>query len=190
MVLSLSLAGYEEYQDVEVMMLCVLLVMVGMFRAQARTGPDNSSDFDRAYCYKARIRSTVLQGLPFGGVPTVLALDFMCFLVLLFVFSILRKVAWDYGRLALVTDADSIKEKVESTFKTARLDQASVLSTMDPAAASGDLAFLSSALRFQFLIEKGSGDAYPSVEPPPPPRPLHLRHGSAKAIGSQIRNRI
>lgn len=26
--------------------------------------------------------------------------------VLLFVFSILRKVAWDYGRLALVTDAD------------------------------------------------------------------------------------
>uniref|UniRef100_A0A671VKG4 Transmembrane protein 63B n=1 Tax=Sparus aurata TaxID=8175 RepID=A0A671VKG4_SPAAU len=58
------------------------------------------------YCYSARIRSTVLQGLPFGGVPTVLALDFMCFLVLLFVFSILRKVAWDYGRLALVTDAD------------------------------------------------------------------------------------
>lgn len=33
------------------------------------------------YCYSARIRSTVLQGLPFGGVPTVLALDFMCFLV-------------------------------------------------------------------------------------------------------------
>uniref|UniRef100_A0A8C9T1L4 Transmembrane protein 63B n=1 Tax=Scleropages formosus TaxID=113540 RepID=A0A8C9T1L4_SCLFO len=56
------------------------------------------------YCYSARIRSTVLQGLPFGGVPTVLALDFMCFLGLLFVFSILRKVAWDYGRLALVTD--------------------------------------------------------------------------------------
>uniref|UniRef100_A0A6Q2YSF2 Transmembrane protein 63B n=1 Tax=Esox lucius TaxID=8010 RepID=A0A6Q2YSF2_ESOLU len=56
------------------------------------------------YCYSARIRSTVLQGLPFGGVPTVLALDFMCFLVLLFVFSVLRKVAWDYGRLALVTD--------------------------------------------------------------------------------------
>uniref|UniRef100_A0A3Q3DXP7 Zgc:153431 n=1 Tax=Hippocampus comes TaxID=109280 RepID=A0A3Q3DXP7_HIPCM len=61
----------------------------------------------KEYCYSARIRSTVLQGLPFGGVPTVLALDFMCFLqVLLFVFSILRKVAWDYGRLALVTDAD------------------------------------------------------------------------------------
>ncbi|XP_039595045.1 CSC1-like protein 2 isoform X1 [Polypterus senegalus] len=61
---------------------------------------------NKEYCYSARIRSTVLQGLPFGGVPTVLALDFMCFLVLLFVFSILRKVAWDYGRLALVTDAD------------------------------------------------------------------------------------
>lgn len=40
----------------------------------------NSSN-PKDYCYSARIRSTVLQGLPFGGVPTVLALDFMCFLV-------------------------------------------------------------------------------------------------------------
>lgn len=31
---------------------------------------------------------------------------FALFQALLFVFSILRKVAWDYGRLALVTDAD------------------------------------------------------------------------------------
>uniref|UniRef100_A0A8C1T1G9 Transmembrane protein 63Ba n=1 Tax=Cyprinus carpio TaxID=7962 RepID=A0A8C1T1G9_CYPCA len=61
------------------------------------------------FCYSARIRSTVLQGLPFGGVPTVLALDFMCFLVLLCVFSVLRKVAFDYGRLALVSDADSLR---------------------------------------------------------------------------------
>ncbi|CAF95674.1 unnamed protein product [Tetraodon nigroviridis] len=68
------------------------------------TQPPNSTS--REFCYSARIRSTVLQGLPFGGVPTVLALDFMCFLVLLLVFSFLRKVAWDYGRLALVTDAD------------------------------------------------------------------------------------
>ncbi|XP_035262110.1 CSC1-like protein 2 isoform X2 [Anguilla anguilla] len=99
-------------QDVEVKMLCMFVLMMGLFRAQARTGPDNSSDGSRDYCYSARIRSTVLQGLPFGGVPTVLALDFMCFLVLLFVFSILRKVAWDYGRLALVTDADRQKQRL------------------------------------------------------------------------------
>ncbi|KAK7901422.1 hypothetical protein WMY93_018191 [Mugilogobius chulae] len=68
--------------------------------------PASNSSSSKDYCYSARIRSTVLQGLPFGGVPTVLALDFMCFLVLLVVFSFLRKVAWDYGRLALVTDAD------------------------------------------------------------------------------------
>ncbi|XP_038654931.1 CSC1-like protein 2 isoform X2 [Scyliorhinus canicula] len=72
--------------------------------------PNSTKD----YCYSARIRSTVLQGLPFGGVPTVLALDFMCFLVLLFVFSILRKVAWDYGRLALVSDADSVASALHS----------------------------------------------------------------------------
>uniref|UniRef100_A0A6Q2ZJK2 Transmembrane protein 63B n=1 Tax=Esox lucius TaxID=8010 RepID=A0A6Q2ZJK2_ESOLU len=70
----------------------------------------STNNVSKDYCYSARIRSTVLQGLPFGGVPTVLALDFMCFLVLLFVFSVLRKVAWDYGRLALVTDADRQEE--------------------------------------------------------------------------------
>lgn len=43
------------------------------------TLPPNATSKD--FCYSARIRSTVLQGLPFGGVPTVLALDFMCFLV-------------------------------------------------------------------------------------------------------------
>uniref|UniRef100_A0A671VII4 Transmembrane protein 63B n=1 Tax=Sparus aurata TaxID=8175 RepID=A0A671VII4_SPAAU len=90
-------------------MLRALIVTMAMYSAgQACSGQDNCSaqSESKDYCYSARIRSTVLQGLPFGGVPTVLALDFMCFLVLLFVFSILRKVAWDYGRLALVTDAD------------------------------------------------------------------------------------
>ncbi|MGH0188136.1 UNVERIFIED_CONTAM: hypothetical protein FKN15_028425 [Acipenser sinensis] len=48
--------------------------------AMADACTDNCSTPSRDYCYTARIRSTVLQGLPFGGVPTVLALDFMCFL--------------------------------------------------------------------------------------------------------------
>uniref|UniRef100_A0A8C9VMJ5 Transmembrane protein 63B n=1 Tax=Scleropages formosus TaxID=113540 RepID=A0A8C9VMJ5_SCLFO len=77
-------------------------------------------NYRREYCYSARIRSTVLQGLPFGGVPTVLALDFMCFLGLLFVFSILRKVAWDYGRLALVTDADRNRKVIVTETASAR----------------------------------------------------------------------
>uniref|UniRef100_A0A7N8WHM8 CSC1-like protein 2 n=1 Tax=Mastacembelus armatus TaxID=205130 RepID=A0A7N8WHM8_9TELE len=89
----------------------VLILIMAIWEAQGCTDsescptvlPNNTKD----YCYSARIRSTVLQGLPFGGVPTVLSLDFMCFLGLLLVFSVLRKVAWDYGRLALVTDADS-----------------------------------------------------------------------------------
>uniref|UniRef100_A0A8C2XCS8 Transmembrane protein 63B n=1 Tax=Cyclopterus lumpus TaxID=8103 RepID=A0A8C2XCS8_CYCLU len=86
-----------------------VLILTMVLGGHACSGQDNRSAHNESkdFCYSARIRSTVLQGLPFGGVPTVLALDFMCFLVLLFVFSILRKVAWDYGRLALVTDADS-----------------------------------------------------------------------------------
>uniref|UniRef100_A0A673J1E2 CSC1-like protein 2 n=2 Tax=Sinocyclocheilus TaxID=75365 RepID=A0A673J1E2_9TELE len=72
------------------------------------------SNGSKDFCFSARIRSTVLQGLPFGGVPTVLALDFMCFLVLLCVFSVLRKVAFDYGRLALVSDADSVASAMQT----------------------------------------------------------------------------
>ncbi|CAM2116136.1 unnamed protein product [Caretta caretta] len=59
-------------------------------------------------CFSARSRSTVLQGLPFGGVPTVLAINFILWLLLLLVFSCLRKAAWDYGRLALLMDNDSL----------------------------------------------------------------------------------
>ncbi|MBN3314533.1 CSC1 protein, partial [Atractosteus spatula] len=58
-------------------------------------------------CYSAHSRSTVLQGLPFGGVPTVLAINFVLWMFLLLVFSCLRKAAWDYGRLALLMDNDS-----------------------------------------------------------------------------------
>ncbi|XP_046729201.1 CSC1-like protein 2 isoform X3 [Silurus meridionalis] len=91
------------------MLVLFVLMMVALCESQACSGSGNCSQFINAskdWCYTARIRSTVLQGLPFGGVPTVLALDFMFFLGLLFVFSFLRKVAWDYGRLALVSDAD------------------------------------------------------------------------------------
>ncbi|KAI1895532.1 hypothetical protein AGOR_G00107220 [Albula goreensis] len=59
-------------------------------------------------CYRAHSRSSVLQGLPFGGVPTVLALNVVLWLFLLLIFSCLRKAAWDYGRLALLMDNDSL----------------------------------------------------------------------------------
>uniref|UniRef100_A0A3Q3X3S4 Uncharacterized protein n=1 Tax=Mola mola TaxID=94237 RepID=A0A3Q3X3S4_MOLML len=67
------------------------------------TVPPNPNSSD--YCYSARIRNMVLQALPFSGIPTVLALNFMCFLVLLVVFSFLRTLR-DHGRLALVTNAE------------------------------------------------------------------------------------
>ncbi|KAM4729301.1 CSC1-like protein 2 isoform 2-T2 [Anableps anableps] len=93
----------------------------------------STNNTSKDYCYSARIRSTVLQGLPFGGVPTVLALDFMCFLLLLVVFSVLRKRAWDYGRLALVTDADSMTSPLpESNERYARLTSVSSSVDLDP----------------------------------------------------------
>lgn len=40
--------------------------------------PVNSTE---EQCFSARSRSTVLEGLPFGGVPTVLAINFTLWLV-------------------------------------------------------------------------------------------------------------
>ncbi|KAM9708000.1 calcium permeable stress-gated cation channel 1 isoform 1-T1 [Menidia menidia] len=59
-------------------------------------------------CFRSHSRSSVLQGLPFGGVPTVLAINVMLWMFLLLIFSCLRKAAWDYGRLALLMENDSL----------------------------------------------------------------------------------
>uniref|UniRef100_A0A8C7PEB2 Transmembrane protein 63C n=1 Tax=Oncorhynchus mykiss TaxID=8022 RepID=A0A8C7PEB2_ONCMY len=67
---------------------------------------DNTTAAER--CYRSHSRSSVLQGLPFGGVPTVLAINVVLWLFLLLIFSCLRKAAWDYGRLALLMENDSL----------------------------------------------------------------------------------
>ncbi|XP_075386992.1 mechanosensitive cation channel TMEM63A [Tenrec ecaudatus] len=56
-----------------------------------------------SYCYNSAKNSTVLQGVTFGGIPTVLLIDISCFLVLILVFSLIRRRFWDYGRIALVS---------------------------------------------------------------------------------------
>ncbi|XP_069464797.1 CSC1-like protein 1 isoform X2 [Ambystoma mexicanum] len=62
-------------------------------------------------CFLAGTKgSSVLQGVTFGGIPTVLLLDVACFVVLVLIFAIIRKKMWDYGRLALITDFDNDPE--------------------------------------------------------------------------------
>uniref|UniRef100_A0A669EEU7 Transmembrane protein 63A n=1 Tax=Oreochromis niloticus TaxID=8128 RepID=A0A669EEU7_ORENI len=60
---------------------------------------------NRTDCFNST-QSTVLKGLEFGGVPDVLLINFVVFVFLLIVFTIIRKRFWDYGRLALVADDD------------------------------------------------------------------------------------
>uniref|UniRef100_A0A3Q3VRQ2 Uncharacterized protein n=1 Tax=Mola mola TaxID=94237 RepID=A0A3Q3VRQ2_MOLML len=69
------------------------------------SGEENST---AERCYRSHSRSSVLQGLPFGGVPTVLAINVVLWMFLLLIFSCLRKAAWDYGRLALLMENDSL----------------------------------------------------------------------------------
>lgn len=61
-------------------------------------------------------QSTVLKGVKFGGVPVVLLLDFCVFLVLLILFSIIRRNFWDYGRLALVADKEGFTESTHRRY--------------------------------------------------------------------------
>ncbi|XP_073484414.1 CSC1-like protein 1 [Aquarana catesbeiana] len=72
----------------------------------------NSSNQTQPYCYSGHTGSTVLQGVTFGGIPTVLVIDVACFALLLLLFSFIRKKFWDYGRVALVYDADSSYEAI------------------------------------------------------------------------------
>ncbi|XP_047660008.1 CSC1-like protein 1 isoform X1 [Tachysurus fulvidraco] len=72
------------------------------FVANGTGRPDNS-------CFSTT-QSTVLMGVSFGGVPIVLLLDFIVFLVLLLTFTCIRKKLWDYGRLALVAEAEGFNE--------------------------------------------------------------------------------
>ncbi|XP_051005649.1 LOW QUALITY PROTEIN: calcium permeable stress-gated cation channel 1 [Acomys russatus] len=57
-------------------------------------------------CFQSR--STVLQGQPFGGIPTVLLLNIILWVFVVVLYSFLRKAAWDYGRLALLIHNDSL----------------------------------------------------------------------------------
>ncbi|XP_035534092.1 CSC1-like protein 1 [Morone saxatilis] len=66
---------------------------------------------DNSSCISSK-QSTVLKGVKFGGVPVVLLLDFCVFMVLLILFSIIRRKFWDYGRLALVAD-DGLTESTQ-----------------------------------------------------------------------------
>ncbi|XP_072481078.1 calcium permeable stress-gated cation channel 1 isoform X1 [Notamacropus eugenii] len=55
-----------------------------------------------------RTRNTILKGQPFGGVPTVLVINICIWLVAICLYSFLRKAAWDYGRLGLLTNHESL----------------------------------------------------------------------------------
>nr|XP_014345917.1 PREDICTED: CSC1-like protein 2 [Latimeria chalumnae] len=89
-----------------------------------------SNNDSKEYCYSARIRSTVLQGLPFGGVPTVLALDFMCFLFffffLLFMFRRRRlnqREEQEYVASALHSETHDRYERLTSVSSSVEFEQ-------------------------------------------------------------------
>lgn len=81
---------------------------------------------DNGTCYNPS-QNTVISGLQFGGVPIVLLLNFIVFLVLVIIFSIIRKNFWDYGRLALVADTEGFTESTHRQYGR----MSSILSSAD-----------------------------------------------------------
>ncbi|XP_074146018.1 calcium permeable stress-gated cation channel 1 isoform X2 [Sminthopsis crassicaudata] len=53
-------------------------------------------------------RSVIMRGQSFGGIPIVLILNLCFWLIAIFVYAFLRKAAWDYGRLSLLTNHESL----------------------------------------------------------------------------------
>uniref|UniRef100_A0A673NI75 CSC1-like protein 1 n=1 Tax=Sinocyclocheilus rhinocerous TaxID=307959 RepID=A0A673NI75_9TELE len=66
---------------------------------------NGTAHVDNSSCFSAT-QSTVLKGVNFGGVPIVLLIDFSLFVVLLIVFTLIRRKLWDHGRLALVAETE------------------------------------------------------------------------------------
>uniref|UniRef100_A0A8C3YTV3 Transmembrane protein 63C n=1 Tax=Catagonus wagneri TaxID=51154 RepID=A0A8C3YTV3_9CETA len=79
-------------------------------------------NFSAGDCFQSQ--NTVLQGQPFGGIPTVLCLNVILWVVIILVYSFLRKAAWDYGRLALLIHNDSLTSLIygEQSEKTSPSD--------------------------------------------------------------------
>ncbi|XP_006778884.1 PREDICTED: calcium permeable stress-gated cation channel 1 isoform X1 [Myotis davidii] len=69
-------------------------------------------------------QNTVLQGQPFGGIPTVLVINIILWVLVIFIYSFLRKAAWDYGRLGLLIHNDSLASLIygEQSEKTSPSD--------------------------------------------------------------------
>ncbi|KAG3260627.1 osmosensitive cation channel TMEM63C [Ictidomys tridecemlineatus] len=108
-------------------------------------------------CFQSR--STVLQGQPFGGIPTVLFLNVILWMLVLVVYSFLRKAAWDYGRLALLIHNDSLTSLIygEQSEKSSPSEISLEMERRDKGFCSW--LFNSLTMKNQDLINKCGDDA-------------------------------
>ncbi|XP_071069854.1 calcium permeable stress-gated cation channel 1 isoform X2 [Dasypus novemcinctus] len=104
-------------------------------------------------------RNTVLQGQPFGGIPTVLVINVVLWVIVILLYSFLRKAAWNYGRLALLMHNDSLTSLVfgEQSEKTSPSEISLEMDHVDKGFHSW--FFNSLSMRNEELIDKCGDDA-------------------------------
>ncbi|XP_059366703.1 CSC1-like protein 1 [Carassius carassius] len=76
---------------------------------------NGTTPVDNGSCFSAT-QSTVLKGVNFGGVPIVLLIDFILFVLLLIVFTLIRRRLWDHGRLALVAETEGFRHATKRRY--------------------------------------------------------------------------
>ncbi|XP_076979288.1 osmosensitive cation channel TMEM63C isoform X2 [Tamandua tetradactyla] len=125
--------------------------------------PDKLTEMEKAQnltkgeCFQSQ--STVLQGQPFGGIPTVLLLNIILWVIIILLYSFLRKAAWDYGRLALLMHNDSLTSLIlgEQSEKTSPSEISLEMEHKDKGFYSW--FFNSLSMRNEELIDKCGDDA-------------------------------
>ncbi|XP_059838717.1 CSC1-like protein 1 [Hypanus sabinus] len=99
------------------MALTVTSTTLGTTSAPAIRGGSSVTVFNSTDCFNPLGKPVVVQRNSFGGIPTVLLIYFIIFWLIIVIFAVLRKTAWDYGRLALVSDNASENVDSASTVK-------------------------------------------------------------------------
>ncbi|XP_045144009.1 calcium permeable stress-gated cation channel 1 isoform X2 [Echinops telfairi] len=119
---------------------------------------DRAKNISEDDCFQSR--NTVLQGQPFGGVPTVLMLNLLLWMVILVLYSFLRKAAWDYGRLALLIHNDSLTSLIygEQSEKTSPSEISMEMERRDKGFCAW--FFNSITMKNEDLVSKCGNDAH------------------------------
>ncbi|XP_055374626.1 calcium permeable stress-gated cation channel 1 [Condylostylus longicornis] len=101
--------------------------------------PENFKARSSDECALVNNKTTVVFKNLYEGIPDTLLLNFISWMLLIFLFTIMRHQAWDYGRLALVNGNGSKKRWTQLFYAKANEDSTMLNSPSSPVAPNPQL---------------------------------------------------